>query len=130
MKLQELLNEEANTSLMYYKLFPNQKIIQELGDYGFEFKMGSGLKLMKRHLSRANRASGVHKHRTMQSIVITLNGRLYREIPKAKWVALVDPSDQNSRRYGDIFLDKLLTHSRAQSQIKAKQLGISLDPTP
>lgn len=125
MKLHELLAEEANTSLMYHKLFPNKTKIRQLEDLGFEFKMGSGTKILKKHLSRASRAGGAHKHRTMQTITILYRKRFFRSFTKAEWVMLVDPTDQNSQTQGDVFLDKMISHFGRLRDQEQQRLGIT-----
>lgn len=125
MKLQELLVEEANTSLMYHKLFPNKTKIRTLEDLGFEFKMGSGTKILKRHLSRSSRSRGAHKHRTLQTITILYRKRFFRSFTKAEWVMLVDPTDQHSQTKGDVFLDKLIAHFGNLRDQEQQRLGIS-----
>lgn len=109
---------------MYYKLFPNRTKIRTLEDLGFQFKMGSGQKILKQHLSRSSRARGVHSHRTLQNIVILYNGRFFRKFTKAQWMMLLDPSDKDSQTYGDKFLDELINRFGEANKKRQEELGI------
>lgn len=117
------ITEEPNTSLMYYKLFKNKTLLRKLESFGYKFKMGSGLKLQKKAYSTTNRTKSPSKHRTMQSIVILKDGRLYRKIPKAAWIQLQDPSDADSKTWGEIFMQKLVDNEERLLKSKLDALS-------
>jgi hypothetical protein len=112
-QIDDILTEEHNTSLMYHKLFPNLRLLRDLEAFGYKFEMGSGLKLHKQFFASKHRnKSAPTRQRTIQSLVIFKNGEMYRQIPKANWVMLVNPSDYNSKTWGEKFMEKLLAHEQ------------------
>lgn len=122
-----MLTEEHNSSLMYHKLFPNSKLRKELESRGYTFKMGDGLKLQRKFFSSQHRAGSAPKRQRMiQSLIILKDGRMFRQIPKAAWVQLVDPSDKDSLTFGEVFMKKLLkleiqkTEARIQKVVDAR----------
>lgn len=123
MKLSQL-TEEHNTSLMYHKLFPNTRLLRDLEAKGYKFEMGGGLKLQRRFFSSTHRNSsgGPRRQRMIQSLIILKNGKFFREIPKAAWVQLVDPSDKDSKTYGEVFMRKLLDHEIEQYKQREQAL--------
>lgn len=122
----ETLLEEPNTSLMFYKLFPDQRITRQLECYGFTFQMGGGKKNLKTVLSRAHRSRGVHTQRSKQTILILHHGRIFREFTTEKWSSHIDPSDKDSKTHGQAFLEKLLAYVTNQRDKMAQQLNITL----
>lgn len=108
----EFLSEEPNSSLMYHRMFPNKRLNAELESYGYKFRDGGGMKLMRKHMGTTNRNSGPHERRTMQSIVIFKDGRIFRKIAKQKWNQLVDPSDKDSETWGVKFQRKMVATER------------------
>jgi len=118
----EILTEEPNTSLMYHKLFPDKRLLRDLESRGYTFQMGNGLKIYKQYYSSVHRGSGPSKRRTLQSIVILKDGRLFRKIPKAKWVQLADPSDQHSDTWGTLFMRKMKKHEQDRIQTRKQKL--------
>lgn len=114
-----MLTEEANTSLMYHKLFPNRKLLRSLEARGYQFIMGDGLKLQRQYFSSQHRTNGGPKRQRMiQSLVILKDGQMFRKIPKSNWVRLVDPSDKNSLTFGEVFMRKILQQELQKQQDK------------
>lgn len=118
----EILEEEPNSSLMYHRMFPDKRLNAELEAYGYKFRDGSGLKLMRKTMGSTNRNSRPHERRTMQSIIIFKDGRIFRKIAKQKWNQLVDPSDKDSETWGVTFQRKMVAAERKQRE----QQGIEL----
>lgn len=115
----DLLVEEHNTSLMYHKLFPNYSLLRELEAFGYSFEMGAGLKLQKKFFASQHRnVSGPRRQRSIQSLLILKNGLFFRQIPKPQWVMLVDPTDNNSKTWGEMFMRKLLDTEKTKYQNK------------
>jgi hypothetical protein len=103
------LTEEPNSSLMFHKLFPNRRLLRDLESRGYEFVMGDGLKLQRQYFSSQHRAnSGPKRQRMIQTLIIFKKGKFFRKIPKSSWVQLVDPSDGESKTFGEVFMKKLL----------------------
>lgn len=123
--LAEILSEEHNTSLMYHKLFPNHRLLRDLQAKGYSFEMGSGLKLQRQYYASQHRnSSGPKRQRMLQTIVVFKDGKFFRKIPKASWVQLVDPSDQKSVTFGELFMKKLLdTEMQQYNQAEQKLLS-------
>ncbi|MFY0655374.1 MAG: hypothetical protein JXR12_01220 [Neptunomonas phycophila] len=112
----EILEEEPNSSLMYHRMFPDKKLNAELESYGYKFRDGSGLKLMRKTMGSTNRNSRPHERRTMQSIIIFKDGSIFRKIAKQKWNQLVDPSDSQSVSWGVAFQRKMVAAERKLRQ--------------
>lgn len=110
----EYLQEEPNSSLMYHRMFPNKRLNAELESYGYTFRDGSGMKLMRKTMGSTNRNSRPHERRTMQSVIIFKDGRIFRKIAKQKWNQLVDPSDKDSETWGVAFQRKIVASERKQ----------------
>ncbi len=119
----EILTEEPNTSLMYHKLFPNKRLLRDLESRGYKFQMGNGLKIYKQHYASVHRGSGPSKRRTLQSVVILKDGKIFRKIPKSKWVQLADVSDQNSVSWGTLFMKKMM--ARENENIKKRKAKLA-----
>lgn len=122
MKLQNL-SEEHNTSLMYHKLFPNTRLLRDLEAKGYKFEMGSGLKLQRKYFASQHRnSSGPRRQRMIQSLVIFKDGKFFRKIPKASWVQLVDPSDKDSKTFGEVFMRRLLDDENRRYKEREQKL--------
>jgi len=106
--LGSMLVEEPNSSLMYHKLFPDVTTLRDLENIGYTFKMGAGLAISKQHYATSHRGSKSASRRSLQTIIIMKDGNMFRKMPKAKWVQLVDPSDKDSITYGVRFMKQLL----------------------
>jgi len=125
MDLQQL-TEEPNSSLMYHKLFPNRRLLRDLESKGYSFDMGAGLKLQRQYFGSQHRnTSGPKQQRMIQSLVIMKDGKFFRKIPKASWVQLVDPSDQNSKTFGEVFMTKLLQQENDLYKAREKAINDS-----
>ncbi len=118
----EFITEEPNSSLMYHRLFPNKRVNAELEAYGYKFRDGSGMKLSRKHFGQTNRNSGPSERRTMQSIIIFKDGRVFRKIAKQKWNQLVDTSDAESESWGVAFQRKIIADERRQRKEKGIEI--------
>lgn len=118
----EILEEEPNSSLMYHRMFPDKRLNAELEAYGYKFRDGSGLKLMRKTMGSTNRNSRPHERRTMQSIIIFKDGRIFRKIAKQKWNQLVDPSDKDSVSWGVAFQRKMVAAERKGREAKGIEI--------